>query len=79
MKLCPKCGSLAFYNSYFGKMMCNTCEYTWKGGRTMNELINAFSKLGIAIKNTDNTFRSFNDVMIDLSDVWDKLEEETQG
>lgn len=28
-KLCPKCGSIAFYNSYFSKMMCNTCEYTW--------------------------------------------------
>ena len=30
MNLCPKCGCLAFFNSYFGKMMCNTCEHTWK-------------------------------------------------
>jgi NTP pyrophosphatase (non-canonical NTP hydrolase) len=29
MELCPKCGSLAFYNSYFSRMMCNTCEHTW--------------------------------------------------
>ena len=30
MELCPKCGCLAFFNSYFNKMMCNTCEHTWK-------------------------------------------------
>lgn len=29
-QLCPKCGGLAFHNSYFGKIMCNTCEHTWK-------------------------------------------------
>jgi len=29
MKLCPKCGGLSFFNSYFCKMMCNTCEHTW--------------------------------------------------
>ena len=29
MKLCPKCGCLSFFNSYFCKMMCNTCEHTW--------------------------------------------------
>lgn len=30
MKLCPKCGSLGYFNSYFNSFMCNTCEYTWK-------------------------------------------------
>ena len=45
----------------------------------MNNLIKAFNELGITIRNTDNTFRSFNDVMSDLAEVWDKLEEETIG
>ncbi len=30
MMLCPKCGCLSFFNSYFQKWMCNTCEHTWK-------------------------------------------------
>lgn len=32
MKLCPKCGSLSYFSSYFQKWMCNTCEHAWKEG-----------------------------------------------
>jgi dUTP pyrophosphatase len=28
-KLCPKCGSLSGFHSYFQKWMCNTCEHQW--------------------------------------------------
>lgn len=31
MKLCPKCGCLSYFNSYFQKWMCNTCEHQFKG------------------------------------------------
>ena len=42
MKLCPKCGCLSFFNSYFQKWMCNTCEHQFietkdKKPATMNE------------------------------------------
>ena len=37
--LCPKCGCIAFYNSYFGKMMCNTCEHTWMPMDTKKEVL----------------------------------------
>lgn len=30
MRLCPKCGSIAYYDSYFTAFMCNTCEYRWR-------------------------------------------------
>jgi len=30
MKLCPKCGCLSCFNSYFSKWMCNTCEHMWR-------------------------------------------------
>jgi len=30
MELCPKCGCLSYFDSYFRKMMCNTCQHTWK-------------------------------------------------
>jgi len=30
LKLCPKCGGLSSFNSYFCKMMCNTCEHQWE-------------------------------------------------
>ncbi|MDA8227935.1 MAG: hypothetical protein M0T74_09630 [Desulfitobacterium hafniense] len=30
MRLCPKCGSLAYFDSYFNSFMCNTCEKRWK-------------------------------------------------
>ena len=26
-KICPKCGSLSYWDSYFQKYMCNTCQY----------------------------------------------------
>jgi ribosomal protein L37AE/L43A len=27
VKLCPKCGKLAHYNTYFGAYMCDHCGY----------------------------------------------------
>ena len=30
MKLCPRCGCLSFFNAYFQKWMCNTCEHQFK-------------------------------------------------
>lgn len=35
MKLCPKCGCLSYFDSYFQRMMCNTCEHTWKEEKPM--------------------------------------------
>ena len=42
----------------------------------MNDLIKAFANLGIAIKYTDGTFREFGNVMLDLAEIWDKLQEQ---
>lgn len=41
----------------------------------IDKVIESFNNLGIAIKNTDGTFRRFNDVMQDLSDMWEGLED----
>lgn len=27
MKICPKCGKVLSYNSYFGAYICNTCSW----------------------------------------------------
>ena len=27
IKLCPRCGQLAHYNSYFGAWICSVCDY----------------------------------------------------
>ena len=42
----------------------------------MDDLIKAFENLGIAIKYTDGTFREFGNVMLDLEEIWDKLQEQ---
>lgn len=39
LKLCPKCKSLSYFNSYFKKWMCNTCEFTWVEVDTRAEVI----------------------------------------
>lgn len=30
MKICPKCGNIVFYNSYFGAYICNSCDWEEK-------------------------------------------------
>lgn len=30
MKICPECGGIAFYNSYFGAYFCNSCNWKLK-------------------------------------------------
>lgn len=47
MRLCPKCGSLAYFDSYFNSFMCNTCEKRWREPRKI-EFIKA--KNGLIIK-----------------------------
>ena len=37
MKLCPKCGYLSYFDSYFQKCMCNTCQNTWKEEEKMSK------------------------------------------
>ncbi len=27
MKICPKCGRLVFFNSYFGAYICENCDW----------------------------------------------------
>lgn len=27
VKVCPKCGSLVYFNSYFGAYICESCEW----------------------------------------------------
>lgn len=39
-----------------------------------SEIVNAFKKCGIVIKNEDGTFRNYNDVKKELEDLWNKLE-----
>lgn len=30
MKICPKCGSIAEYNAYYGRTMCTNCSWEEK-------------------------------------------------
>ncbi|HEY8889801.1 MAG TPA: hypothetical protein VIM70_06065 [Clostridium sp.] len=41
----------------------------------LDNLVEAFNDLGIAIKYTDGTFREFGCVMLDLQKVWGELED----
>ena len=29
MKICPKCGKVASYNSYFGVYLCSNCDWEY--------------------------------------------------
>jgi len=45
MKLCPNCGKIADYSSYFGAYLCNQCD--WRDNKTsiieqITEIINSF-------------------------------------
>ena len=44
MRLCPKCHSLAYFNSYFDSFMCNSCEHMWKEKRNaLSAKVKSFS------------------------------------
>ena len=39
----------------------------------IDEVITAFAKLGIQVKNPDGSFKSWFDILNEMSEVWDKL------
>ncbi len=61
MKVCPKCGKLASYNSYFGAYMCSDCEWFDDSTRTKAEN-NGDRKYALHLKNnsTINSTRKNN-------------------
>jgi len=34
-KICPKCGSIAEYNAYYGRTTCTSCE--WESEKNKNQ------------------------------------------
>ena len=42
MRICPKCGSLAYFNSYFGEFSCNKCS--WKDDSFKRKRIELYVK-----------------------------------
>lgn len=42
----------------------------------IDERITAFAKLGIQVKNPDGSFKCWYDILFEMSEVWDKLNEE---
>lgn len=46
MERCPKCGSLAYFDSYFNSYLCNTCEHRWKEPKEVNKMETAQDNLG---------------------------------
>lgn len=43
MKICPKCGNVVFYNSYFGAYMCNTCDWEKRIDRNYSKKNSVFA------------------------------------
>lgn len=39
----------------------------------IDEVITAFTKLGIQVKNPDGSFKSWFDILNEMSEVWNKL------
>lgn len=42
----------------------------------IDEVITAFAKLGIQVKNPDGTFKCWYDILEEMSEVWKKLSAE---
>lgn len=65
MKLCPKCGSLSFFNSHFQKWMCNTCEHTWREEAVseLDQLKSENSRIKLQLEKVLEAFGPENDAV----------------
>ena len=61
MKICPKCGKVISYNSYFGGYICSTCK--WED-TSIGKIRNTGSKTYYRLNKTSCAIKSSNKVII---------------
>lgn len=50
MELCPKCGGISFYDSYFGAYICTRCDWRDDSPARDRELVHRFLYQGTPLQ-----------------------------
>lgn len=51
VRICPKCGSLVYFNSYFGAYICENCEWEDASYAKRRDSYCAMSEYRVSISN----------------------------
>lgn len=71
-------------DKYIAKYYFHTCQELYNDPWLLDDVVvnvwgarlsNALAKFGIYLKESDDSFRRFTDILSDLSNVWDKEKE----